>query len=953
MTGAFRFAVRRGRWRGLCLLVCWLAGVGRGMAQSGPRLLLTGEDLARIERLSKTAGWAAAVRNAVIESARAWPAAHLERFGLEQWAVPPEGGQWSQHYVCPVHGVSLQFRPPDQHRCPVDGKTYSGWPYDQVIYTRRHNDNAAGARDNALAWQFTRRSEFAQWAARILLAYADVYLSYPLKDPNNRPDTSGAARVTAQTLDEAQWLIAMAWAYDLIRDSEALDAAQRAHIENDLLRPAAQLIARNNRTRSNWQSWHNAALAAVGFTLGDEELVWRAIHGSGGFYYQMRESVLPDGLWWEGAWGYHFYALDPLCQLAEMAARAGMDLWAEEPLRRMFTTPLLFALPDGTLPNFNDSRNVSLESYDRLYEIGYARYGDPLLAWVLGRRARGREALFWGAETLPAPRPPDASSVVFEDSGNAILRVAGSDHYVAFKFGPHGGGHGHYDKLNFISFWAGAMMAVDPGTQSYAAPTHNTWDKVTVAHNTVVVDETTQAEATGRLHGFALLPSISAVRADAGDAYRQADLIRGLILTPEYLLDVFEVRSRDGQEHRYDWVYHNFGTLESTLPLETYTQLPKSAGYQHLSRARAAVTDADWQVNFDMNPSSAAYGSTWTSVAGIRAAYEYSREQAAEGRFSGKLSYDFSAAGGYILYHTPTLRGLPEAVPAGVRLKIYGDGSGHRLAIRLYDTTDERFVYTVGRVDWTGWREIEAEAPEGWSHYLGNNDGKFDPPVKTVSIEWTQTAGGPPKGAIYVDEILLDYGGSGRILVADFERRLRNLRVWMLGAPETTVVVGEGLGPDLLVPVPFVMARRRGRETRFVTLLEPWSEAPAVTAFQLLPDGGFRLSADAFEDRVWFGSEGRLRYLRSQGGELRRLGLAGETRLVDEQDRLWLELPARGSAEVNYSAEGASVEIQLSEAMEGELRVLAPRARQVTLNGEPASFRAEDGYCVITLPARR
>lgn len=79
------------------------------------------------------------------------------------------------------------------------------------------------------------------------------------------------------------------------------------------------------------------------------------------------------------------------------------------------------------------------------------------------------------------------------------MRAPTNDHTLILKFGPHGGGHGHYDKLGFVSYARGGILAVDPGTQPYGAPTHDTWDKMTVAHNTMVVDERTQAEATGQL----------------------------------------------------------------------------------------------------------------------------------------------------------------------------------------------------------------------------------------------------------------------------------------------------------------------------------------------------------------------------------------------------------------------------------------------------------------------
>ena len=917
-------------------------------ARPAPRLLLTAEDFARIERLGKSAPWAATVRAGIVQAAENWPAAHNQRYGLERWEPPPEGGQWTLWYICPRHGVRLQFRSPNQNVCPVDGEQFSGWPYDQVVYANRHSDSANMARDNGLAYRFTGRKEFAQAAARILLAYADVYSSYPIKDTNNRANATSGGRVTAQTLDEAGWLIPVTWAYDMIADSGVLDAAEKTHIEQDLLRAAAAIIARNNAGQSNWQSWHNAAIGAVGFALEDAGLIARALDDpKGGFRFQMRQSIFGDGIWYEGAWGYHFYALDPLCQLAEMAARAGIDLWAERPLRRMFEAPLLLAMPDGGLPAFSDSGAANVYNYDRLYEMAYAHYSDPVFAAVLGRRARGREALFWGAETFPAGASPALGSTLLEESGNAVLRTADADHYLVMKYGPHGGWHGHYDKLNFVSYARGGVMAVDPGTQSYAAATHNTWDKVTVAHNTVVVDERSQGEATGRVKTFVALPAVSAVRARGGAAYQQAELERALILTPEYAVDLFDARSLDGAAHRFDWVYHNYGKLSTPLALASYAAFPSSNGYQHLSQARAATTGEAWQASFDMNETEGLnVGSTWPNLASIRATFQYSREQAASGNFSGRMSYDFSGAQGYILYQVPVPAPQPGGVPVRLALKIYGDGSGHRLAVRIYDTTDERFVFTVGPVNWKGWRQIEARDPARWSHYLGNDNGVVDLPVKTVAVELTSVATGPTQGALYVDDIYLDYPAASEVKVADFERLLRSLRVWMLGAPETTVVTGLGLGPDLLKPVPFVMARRRGTQTRFVTLLEPYAEAPEVTAFRASADEWLEVMGGGFDDRLSLDAVSVLRFVRRAQGALRRLALAGATRLeLDGQTLLELEAPV--PAQVNIAV--GRVEVFLPEPYTGELRVLAPGAQAVTVNGQPAEFRLDGDFCVISV----
>lgn len=925
------------------------AAAGDLEPRAAPRLLLTSEDFTRIEQTVQLHSWAATIRTAILQAADRWPTDHNARYGLTEWELPPEGGQWTLWYVCPTHGVSLTFQGPGQNLCPVDGRNYTGWPFDQVIYARRHSEAAAAARDNGLAYRFTGDSAYAAAAARILLAYADVYASYPLKDTKNRLDAASGGRVTSQTLDEAVWLIPIAWAYDLIASSDALTEDERSRIELDLLRAAAAVIERNDARQSNWQSWHNAAIGAVGFALGDERLISKAIDGPSGFRYQMKASVLGDGVWYEGAWGYHFYALDAHCYLAEMAMRGGIDLYADPALRRMFETPLRFAAPDSTLPAFNDSRAVNLISYDRLYEIAYARYRDPLLATILGQRARGREALFWGAASIEGDTAPKLESEVFRDSGYAVLRAADSDHFVALKFGPHGGWHGHYDKLGFVSFARGGAMAVDPGTQSYAAPTHATWDKVTLAHNTVVVDERSQREAEGGLAAFAALPSLSAVTAEAGPAYPQVELTRTLILAPEYLLDAFAARAIDGLEHRYDWVYHNYGILDTKLSLEPYTELPTGEGYQHLSDARAVRTDEDWHVDFDMNETSnVAYGSTYTSPSSVRATFTYSREQAASGVWSGRMEYDFRAASGYILFQTPQLERPPDEAPLSLELDLYGDGSGHRLALRLYDSTDERFVASVGPIDWVGWRRIRVSEPTRWNHYLGNNDGRFDTPIKRVAVELTSVQGGPLEGALFVDDVDLSFAGAGVVRVTDYERTLRSLRLRMLAALDSTVVTARGLGPDLRKPVPLVLVRRHAADARFVALLEPYGEAPRLQGFAEPAPGTFEVRGDDFEDRIRFDSDGALRLVRRVAGEVRRLGLVGAERLAEEESVL-LEIEQAASIQVDFDQSGRRLRIEVRGERRGTARILAPEATEVTLDGEQVDFERDGDYVVCVL----
>jgi len=180
-------------------------------------------------------------------------------------------------------------------------------------------------------------------------------------------------------------------------------------------------------------------------------------------------------------------------KLAEMGARAGLDPYSDKALRSMFEAPLKFAMPDGTLPMFNDSGAASLWSNARYYEAAYARYQDR--PWLVFWARQPAVATPCSGGTSPA-RDHSARPAEPSVPGCRLCGLASRSGQGCFlsrtQVRASRGWHGHYDKLGHVLFARGGVLGVDPGTQSYAAPTHTTWDKVTLSHNTVVVDEKTQ-----------------------------------------------------------------------------------------------------------------------------------------------------------------------------------------------------------------------------------------------------------------------------------------------------------------------------------------------------------------------------------------------------------------------------------------------------------------------------
>jgi hypothetical protein len=565
-----------------------------------PHLLLSLQDFEARKAIVQREPWAKAALDVILKEADGYPQDYLSKFGLTKVVAPEKGAQWAHWYVCPETGTHLEFHPPNHNICPDTGKDYQDWPISDVHYHYMHDMLSHDAMILGVAYRMTGKEIYAQHAAEILKLYADKYKDYPIVD-NYGKQSNWGARVFSQTLNESIWLIDMTFAYDLVRGSGELTAGDRRHIEEDLLLPSAATVVRGHKEPTdNIQSWINGAQAAVGFELGNKALIDEAIDGPLGFRYQMKNYV-HEGFWIEGAWGYQFYAMRPLTATAEMAKRHGMDLWKQEPaLTTMFFSPLGVMLPDGMLPAFNDSEEVRLYNNASLYELAYENTHDPRLLAVLDNAPRAsKEALLFGVATLPKAEASLLNSAVFPDAGYAMLRAKKNDLSIILKFGPHGGGHGHYDKLGEIVYAEGRTQAVDPGTQLYGMALHKEWDQMSVAHNTLTADELRQDQATGKLIAWKDEDGYAAVTANAGPVYKFADLTRSILVTDEYALQVDRTHSTDGKAHVFDFNYHNFGEQTMQLPTVSYSGFPNANGYMHLEQVRRGETNDNLVTRFD------------------------------------------------------------------------------------------------------------------------------------------------------------------------------------------------------------------------------------------------------------------------------------------------------------------------------------------------------------------
>ena len=513
---------------------------------------------------------------------------------------PPEGGQHNQWYQCDDCQIALETVDNTYHRCPKCGKTYSGYPYDNVIYSRKHYRLTHDMEACAWAFAITGEQKYAQRVRDVLVGYAERYMSYPYHSANmgkktDTPSGSGGY-VFEQTLNESSWMLSVCNAYDLTRISSVFSESDQKSIRKDFLWKVYENIAKHKAGKSNWQTYHNSAFMLIGGVLNEVDLIRQAIEDKeNGFYYQMKVSVLPGGMWYENSWGYHFYTLGAVQTITETARRLGIDLYSIPQVKEMYMVAMDYQMVDGTLPRFGDATTTGIPG--RLYESAYHQWKEPLFLSVLPKLPTWGSILYGRIEEpKPTKESTELKSIFKEGAGHAILRADGEKgrSSAVMTFGPFGGFHGHFDKLSFVYFGLGRELGYDPGrarSQAYRLPVHRNWYRATTSHNTVLVDRKSQEGVEGKSDLFVASSELSASAAYTDQAYEGIMHGRLLILRPKFLVVLDLLKASDGKEHTFDWLYHNLGDNIQSDIAQKNADAPDGQGFEYIEDMRKGMTD--------------------------------------------------------------------------------------------------------------------------------------------------------------------------------------------------------------------------------------------------------------------------------------------------------------------------------------------------------------------------
>jgi hypothetical protein len=507
----------------------------------------------------------------------------------------------------------------------------------------RHKQNYTEMHHAGILFTITGDEKYARFVRDLLLQYAKLYPTLG-KHPQSHDQAPG--KLFHQMLNETVWLTYTSMAYDCIYDW--LDQSTRDKIEQNVFRIIIDWFITENQHEfnriHNHGTWTVCSVGLIGYVLGDQNLVDMALYGTekdgnGGFLKQLDRLFSPDGYYMEGPY-YARYALRPFFLFAEAIERNQPDLqiydYRNQILKKAYYSAVQTTFPNGVFPPINDaSRTMDIQDIGLVLanSLVYSRYGaDPNLLAVAKIQ---NEVLVNGAglklaqdfsntENIPAM---DWGSIEFTDGydgeqgGLGILRMGtGEDQsMLLMKYGVHGEGHGHFDKLHFIFFDQGREVIPDYGFCRWIniepkfggryLPENKSYAMQTIAHNTVTVDQNCQNNfnrkqadsMSGKRHFFdASDPNVQVISARADGYFPDVNMQRTMFLIKderlEYpvILDLYRVTS--DKIHTYDYPIHHHGQLITTnfqYEANSNSQQPlgDNYGYQHIWNEAVAKTD--------------------------------------------------------------------------------------------------------------------------------------------------------------------------------------------------------------------------------------------------------------------------------------------------------------------------------------------------------------------------
>jgi len=403
----------------------------------------------------------------------------------------------------------------------------------------RHKKNFVIAQKAGALYQILDDDKYAEYVRDMLFQYEAMYKDLPV---HPKPRSYARGKLFWQCLNDSNWLLYMAQAYDSIYTF--LSEEERQRLNQNLFRPFADFISIGNpqfyNRIHNHSTWGNAAVGMIGLVMDDQELIDRALYGieddglevglkdddggfikvegqKTGFLANLENPFSPDGYYTEGPY-YQRYAMYPflIFALAMDNVKPELKVFQHKDGVLLKAVNALLNLSDaeGNFFPLNDAqKGMSYFSASLVTAVDIAyHYGDqnPQLLSVAEKQGQvllDQSGLSVAVALRDGKTQPFVKQSINlsdgaegDEGGVAVLRYGVEDLAVVFKYAAQGLSHGHYDKLSFSLYDRGDEVIQDYGLVRFVnigqkgggnyLKENQSWAKQTIAHNSLTQDQT-------------------------------------------------------------------------------------------------------------------------------------------------------------------------------------------------------------------------------------------------------------------------------------------------------------------------------------------------------------------------------------------------------------------------------------------------------------------------------
>jgi len=513
----------------------------------------------------------------------------------------------------------------------------------------KHKANYMLMFNAGILYNITGESKYALLVKNMLLKYAVLN---PTLKKHPQATSPFAGHLFWQALNDANWMVYTGLAYDLVYPY--LSGEERSKIEIGAFKPEVDYLTIDMKDwydrLHNHSVWASAGIGIIGLASNNKDYVDMALYGSDkkgkvGFIAQMDNLFSPDGYYTEGPY-YVRYAILPYMLFANALDKANPNMKIFEHrdniLQKALITCLQQTNSNGSFFPLNDAlKEKDFTSNELVTAIDIARnkYGkDNGLLTVAKKQNRvtlDKGGLLISNELMtnkienyfPYKTIESTDGVLGNEGGIGILRNGKGENLssLVYKYASQGLGHGHFDRLSINVFDKGNEVLQDYGSarfigieQKYGGrylPENTQYAAQTIAHNTIVQDETSHFEGDTELgqkyHANKLFsdynkPNFQVIAAIEENAYKGTQLKRTLFFLDsvdgrKYIIDLFAVNSN--ATHQFDLPFHYNGQVVSTkfkyTTPKTLETFGKHDGYEFLwKEAEAIKTNGIAQLTF-------------------------------------------------------------------------------------------------------------------------------------------------------------------------------------------------------------------------------------------------------------------------------------------------------------------------------------------------------------------